>query len=215
MIDSTTIAVEKQFDDLEQQRETANLGMWVFLGTELMFFGGVFLAFTIYRLTYPHAFSEAARHLDLLTGSINTFILLTSSFLFSIAISTFEARRRALTFFVLGLTVLLGIAFLGIKGFEYQEDFHHGFFPGPSFAFDGPHRDNVQLFFVLYFIATGLHALHLTIGVALTMVLMALVVVNWFRPRRELAIGVFGLYWHFVDFIWIFIFSFFYLIGGK
>jgi cytochrome c oxidase subunit III len=215
MSDSRTIAVEEQFDDLEQQRETANLGMWVFLGTELMFFGGLFLTFTIYRLVYARAFSEAAQHLDLITGSINTFILLTSSFLFSIAISAFEARRKVQAFFVLGFTVLLGITFLAVKGFEYLEDFRHGLIPGLWFAYNGPYRDNVQLFFVLYFIATGLHALHLIIGVALTMVLMALVVLSWFRPRRELGVGVFGLYWHFVDFIWIFIFSLFYLIGAK
>jgi len=106
---SNTIAFQKQFDNLEQQRETANLGMWVFLGTELMFFGGVFLAFTIYRLMYPRAFAEAAGHLDLLTGSINTFILLTSSFLFSMAISTFQMRQRALTFLLLGSAIALGL----------------------------------------------------------------------------------------------------------
>ena len=212
---SNTIAIQKQFDNLEQQRETANLGMWVFLGTELMFFGGVFLAFTIYRLMYPRAFAEAAGHLDLLTGSINTFILLTSSFLFSMAISAFEVRRRALTFLLLGFAVMLGLAFLGIKGFEYLKDWHSGLFPGPSFFYDRSNRDQVQLFFVLYFIATGLHALHLLIAVALTLALMALVMLSWFRPRREVAIGVFGLYWHFVDFIWVFIFSLFYLLGDR
>jgi cytochrome c oxidase subunit III len=215
MSDSTTIAVEEQFDDLKQQREAANLGMWVFLGTELLFFGGLFLAFTVYRLAFAQAFSEAAQHLDLVTGSINTFILLTSSFLFSIAISAFEARRKVQTFLVLGFTVLLGITFLAVKGFEYLEDFHHGLVPGPWFTYNGPDRDNIQLFFVLYFIATGLHALHLMIGIALTIVLMGLVVLSRFRPRREVAVGVFGLYWHFVDLIWIFIFSLFYLIGAK
>lgn len=212
---SNTIAIQKQFDNLEQQRETANLGMWVFLGTELMFFGGVFLAFTIYRLTYPRAFAEAAGHLDLLTGSINTFILLTSSFLFSMAISAFQMRQRALTLLLLGSAIALGLAFLGVKGFEYLKDWHSGLFPGPSFFHEGPDRDQVQLFFVLYFIATGLHALHLIIGVVLTLVLMALVMLSWFRPRREVAIGGFGLYWHFVDFIWVFIFSLFYLLGNR
>ena len=214
MSHSNTIAFQKQFDNLEQQRETANLGMWVFLGTELMFFGGVFLAFTIYRLMYPRAFAEAAGHLDLLTGSINTFILLTSSFLFSMAISTFQMRQRALTLLLLGSATVLGLAFLGVKGFEYLKDMRRGLFPGPSFFYDGPDRDQVQLFFVLYFIATGLHALHLLIGVFLTLVLMALVMLSWVRPRHELAIGVFGLYWHFVDLIWVFIFSLFYLLGG-
>jgi cytochrome c oxidase subunit 3 len=214
MKDSASI-VHEQFDDLEQQRETASLGMWVFLGSELMFFGGIFLTFTIYRLAYPKAFSEAAYHLDLLTGSVNTFILLTSSFLFSIAISTFETRRRVLTFNVLGLTALLGIAFLAAKGFEYTQDWRHGFFPGSAFRYNGAEHDRVQLFFVLYFIATGVHAVHLLIGIFLTLVLMTLLLVSWFRRDREIAIGVFGLYWHFVDFIWIFIFSLFYLLGAR
>src|SRR5690348_14159017 len=160
MNESSAIAVQEQFDDLAQQRESANFGMWVFLGTELMFFGGVFLAYTVYRLAYPRAFAEAAHHLDLVAGSINTFILLTSSFLFSIAISTFQARQRALTLILLGSTVLLGIVFLGIKAFEYQEDWRHGFFPGSAFTYQNPDHEHVQLFFVLYFIATGLHALH-------------------------------------------------------
>ena len=215
MNDSPAITVHEQFDDLAQQRESANLGMWVFLGTELMFFGGIFLGFTVYRLSYPRAFAEAAGHLDLVAGSINTFVLLTSSFLFSIAISTFQARQRALTLVLLTFTVLLGLAFLGIKGFEYQEDWEHGFVPGPAFTHPGPDHDHVQLFFVLYFIATGLHALHLLIGVILTLVLMGLAVRSWFRPDREVAIGVFGLYWHFVDFIWMFIFPLFYLLGGS
>ena len=213
MNESPAIAVHEQFDDLAQQRESAHLGMWIFLGTELMFFGGVFLGFTVYRFTYPRAFEEAARHLDLVAGSINTFILLTSSFLYSLAISTFQARRRAETLVLLVFAVLLGIVFLGIKGFEYHEDWRHGFLPGPAFTYQGPDHDQVLLFFVLYFIATGLHAVHLLIGVFATLVLIALVVRSWFVKDREVAIEVFGLYWHFVDFIWIFIFPLFYLLG--
>ena len=209
------IAVHEQFDDIAQQRESANFGMWIFIGTEMMFFGGLFLAYTIYHLAYPGAFAEAARHLDLVAGSINTFVLLTSSFLFSIAISTFQTRRCATTLFLLSLTVLLGIVFLGIKGFEYYQDWRHGFLPGPSFHYHGPDYEHVLLFFVLYFIATGLHALHLLIGVFLTVALMFLVAWHWFRPRREVAIGVFGLYWHFVDFIWMFIFPLFYLLRSP
>ncbi|MBV8900099.1 MAG: cytochrome c oxidase subunit 3 [Verrucomicrobia bacterium] len=215
MSESQSIAVHEQFDDLAQQRESAHLGMWLFLGTELMFFGGVFLGFTVYRVTYSRAFMEAARHLDLVMGSINTYILLTSSFLYSLAISTFRARRRGPTLVLLGLAMLLGIIFLGIKGFEYHKDWRHGLMPGPAFTYHGPDHDHVLLFFVLYFIATGLHALHLLIGVFATLVLIALVVRSWFIKDREVAIEVFGLYWHFVDFIWIFIFPLFYLLGGP
>ena len=117
MSESQSIVVHEQFDDLAQQRESAHFGMWVFLGTELMFFGGVFLGFTVYRVAYPRAFAEAAHHLDLVMGSINTFILLTSSFLYSVAISTFQTRRRGETLVLLLFSVILGVAFLGIKGF--------------------------------------------------------------------------------------------------
>jgi cytochrome c oxidase subunit III len=205
----------RQFDDLEQHRETVALGMWVFLGTELMFFGGVFLAFTIYRITYTSAFAEAANHLNLLSGSINSLVLLTSSFLFSVAISAFEARRRLLTLFLLGSVIFLGLAFLVIKGFEYHEEWTHGFFPGAAFSYSGTARDSIQLFFVLYFIATGLHALHLMIGIFLTLLLILTILLNWFNRGRQIAIGVFGLYWHFVDFIWLFIFPLFYLLRVR
>lgn len=211
----TEIMVQEQFDDIGQQRASVNLGMWIFLGTELMFFGGIFLSYTVYRLAYPAAFAEGAKHLDLVAGSINTFILLTSSFLFSIAISTFELRQRGLTLASLTLVLLLGLAFLGLKGFEYFEDWRHGFLPGANFTYHGPNHEQVLLFFVLYFIATGLHALHLLIGVMLTLMLMVLVIWNWIRPKHELAFGVFGLYWHFVDLIWIFIFPLFYLLRGR
>jgi len=212
---NSAAVIHRQFDDLNQQRETADLGMWVFLGTELMFFGGVFLAFTIYRLTYAKAFAEAATHLDLVLGSINSFVLLTSGFLFSAAISAFETRRRVLTLFLLSLVILVGLTFLVIKGFEYREDWAHGFLPGSSFSYAGAARDSIELFFVLYFIATGLHALHLMIGIVLTLVLMLIIFLSWFRRERQVPIGVFGLYWHFVDFIWMFIFPLFYLLGVR
>jgi cytochrome c oxidase subunit III len=214
MTDRATL-VHEQFDDLAQQRRASTFGMWVFLGTELMFFGGVFLAYTIYRLIHHDAFVEAARHLDTTIGSINTFVLLTSSFFCSVAVSMFESRKRAPTLVLLGLTLLFGIVFLVAKGFEYQEDWRHGLVPGPAFAYSGPEREQAELFFVLYFIATGLHAVHLFVGIVLITVLMVLVMLSWFRPRREVAVGTFGLYWHFVDLIWIFIFPLFYLLGGT
>jgi heme/copper-type cytochrome/quinol oxidase subunit 3 len=129
--------VHEQFEDVAQQRRSANFGMWIFLGTELMFFGGVFLTFTIYRLLYHDAFAHAARHLDMTMGSINTFVLLTSSFLFSVAVTTFESGKRFLTLLLLGLVLLLGIVFLVGKGFEYYEDWRHGLVPGPAFTYSG------------------------------------------------------------------------------
>jgi cytochrome c oxidase subunit III len=126
------VVVHEQFDDVAQQRRAAKLGMWIFLGSELMFFGGVFLAFTIYRLLHHGAFVQAAGRLDVTVGSINTFVLLTSSFLCSIAVSMFESRKRILTLLLLGLVVLLGIAFLVAKGIEYHDDWRRGLVPGPA-----------------------------------------------------------------------------------
>ncbi|HEY0792248.1 MAG TPA: cytochrome c oxidase subunit 3 [Chthoniobacterales bacterium] len=214
MRESPAIHVEEQFDDLSQQRESSSLGMWVFLATELMFFGGLFLAFAVYRFSYPKAFMEAASHLNLVAGSVNTFVLLTSSFLFSLAISAFRDGRKTRTLLLLGVTLFLGVLFLGIKGFEYYDEWRKGFLPGPAFHFQGPDYLHVQLFFVLYFITTGLHALHLFIGLGVIAVFFFLVARSWVRKDREVAIEIGGLYWHFVDFIWIFVFPLYYLLGG-
>jgi cytochrome c oxidase subunit III len=132
-----------------------------------------------------------------------------------VAVTTFESGKRFLTLLLLGLVLLLGIVFLVGKGFEYYEDWRHGLVPGPAFTYSGSQREQVELFFVLYFVATGLHAVHLIVGVLLVTVLVFLIVLSWFRPGWEVAIEVFSLYWHFVDFIWIFVFPLFYLLSGR
>jgi cytochrome c oxidase subunit III len=201
------------FDSIERQSDAARLGMWVFLGTEILFFGPLFMGYVYGRFHFPEAFAAASRHTDVLLGTINTAVLLTSSFTMALAV---EARREGdvrLARAMLVLTAALGSAFLVIKGVEYANDWHEHLVPGIRFSFDAQHVGGAALFFYLYFVVTGLHALHLTIGIALVLTMVALLM----RGRIEAANGerveVAGLYWHFVDVIWIFLYPILYLVG--
>lgn len=202
-----------QFDDLDQQREASSLGMWVFLVTEIMFFGGMFTGYTVYRHAYPEVFAEASRRLSVVLGAVNTSILICSSLTMALAVRSAQAgKRRALIGFLV-LTTLLGAAFLGIKSVEYAHKFHEHLVPGATFTFPGPHGQHAELFFSFYFAMTGLHALHMVIGIA---ILGALVALSWrgrFSPEEYAAIENTGLYWHFVDIVWIFLFPLLYLIS--
>lgn len=200
-----------QFDDLTQQRAADTLGMWVFLATEVLFFGGLFLGFFVYRQTYPEAFAAAGRHLDLLLGGINTALLLTSSLTMTLADRAAEADRRRALMLLLGATALLGIAFLAIKAVEYSEEFRAGLAPlfGQVFRFEGPHRNQAELFFHFYFLMTGLHALHLFIGIVILTVMIGLAA--WRRRPLSTKIAMTGLYWHFIDVVWVMLFSVLYL----
>lgn len=191
----------------------ARLGMWVFLATEIMFFGPIFLAYAVGRLHLPEAFIAAGRHTDVLLGTINTMVLLTSSA--AIAMSTECVRDGAMRLArrLMWLTVVLGCAFLAIKGYEYAKDLREGLFPGPSFHAAGLSGEmGARLFFFLYFVATGLHALHLTVGICLVLV------VQWQAARAPAVplarrLEVTALYWHFVDVVWVFLFPILYLAG--
>jgi cytochrome c oxidase subunit III len=206
-------ALAEQFDDLKQQHEAASLGMWVFLVTEILFFGGLFAGYTVYRTSYPEAFREASHHLDLLLGSINTAVLITSSLTMALAVhSAQEGRRRALIMFLL-LTMVMGAVFLGIKGTEYVHKYEESLVPGVRFAYGGPHSGQVQLFLIFYFVMTGLHALHLTVGIGLLGVLAYLARRGHFSPDYYAPVETGGLYWHFVDIVWIFLLPLLYLIG--
>lgn len=202
-----------QFDDAEQQLEASTLGMWAFLGTEVLFFGGLFAGYSVYRLAYPQAFAEASNHLDIVLGTLNTAILIASSL--TMALAVFAARfsgRRAQMAFILS-TLALGIVFLVIKAVEYAHKFHEHLFPGGGFQFDGAHADQARIFFSFYFAMTGMHALHMVIGVGL---LVALAVMAWrrrFSANYYTPVEMVGLYWHFVDIVWIFLFPLLYLIG--
>lgn len=188
----------------------ATLGMWVFLATEVLFIGPLFAAYAALRLGHPDTFAAAARLTDLTLGTVNTALLLTSSCAMASAAAAARTAPR-LARLLLGLTVALGLAFLAIKGVEYGHDFRRALFPGSGF--DPPAGVDTRTaaqFFFLYFVCTGIHAVHLLVGLALLGWLLAH---GQARPGGARHIELAGLYWHFVDVVWIFLFPAFYLAG--
>jgi cytochrome c oxidase subunit III len=205
--------LQQHFDNLDQQFEASALGMWLFLVTEILFFGGLFTAYMIYRLMYPQAFAEASQELDVVLGGINTAVLIGSSLTMAMAVWAAQLGRRSPQLLFLGLTIGLGVVFLGIKAVEYSHKFEHHLVPGPNFRFESA-RDPIhsQLFFSLYFVMTGLHALHMVVGIGLMAVLFVMASKGRFTKAYHTPIEVSGLYWHFVDIVWIFLFPLLYLI---
>ena len=189
--------------------ETAELGMWVFIATEILFFGGLFFAYLYGRTHWPEGFAAAGRRTDVLLGTLNTAVLLTSSFAVALAVAAAEHDRRRWVARLLWLTAALGVVFLVIKGTEYRHEWSEHLFPGPGFALAA--TPGAELFFVLYFLTTGLHALHLTIGIVLMGAFAAGTehASGWAHPPR---LQVAALYWHFVDVVWIFLYPLLYLI---
>ncbi len=205
-------ALQHQFDDLTQQHEADWLGMWIFLATEVMFFGGLFTGYAVYRSLYLEAFGDASRHLELGLGAINTLVLICSSLTMALAVHAAQVgRRRALVGFLLA-TIVLGLVFLGIKAIEYGQKFEHGLVPGPSFVYAEPLARHAQVFFSFYFAMTGMHALHMLIGVALLTVIGIRAWRGAYPPQHHATVEMVGLYWHFVDIVWIFLFPLLYLI---
>lgn len=207
----------EQFDDLDQQTEVAHLGMFLFLGTELLFFGALFAAYTVYRFTYPQAFAAASRELMMWAGAADTAILIVGSFCVAMAVHTAQngGRRWLLTLLLLA-GAGLGGAFLVLHGYEYFRDFREHHIPGGHFAYDGNAPGNkVQLFFTLYFLMTGLHSLHVIIGVGILAVMAFQAWRGKFSPDYYTPVEVSGLYWHFVDLVWVFLFPLFYLISPR
>lgn len=198
-------ALADQFEDQSQQELAVTTGMWVFLATEVMFFGGLFLAYAVFRFTYSSAFAQAGAESNVLIGTVNTAILLTSSL--SIAIATLHAKTGKLRSvkWLLGITCALGLVFLTLKGIEYSHHISDHLFPGSTFQHgrSGP----FQMFWWLYFIMTGLHAIHVIIGVAVIGSLIAQK--KWMNTN---SITAAALYWHFVDGVWVFLYPLFYLI---
>jgi cytochrome c oxidase subunit 3 len=205
-----------QFEDLEQQHEAASLGMWVFLATEVMFFGGLFAGYTIYRNLYMPGFIAGSHLLNVAIGATNTAVLICSSLTMALAVRAAQmGKRNALVTFLV-LTIFLGLAFILIKlTLEWRHDYHEGLAPGLHFIFAGPNAKAVELFFCFYFIMTGVHALHMVVGVGILLVLVVLGRKGHFGPDHYNAVETAGLYWHFVDIIWIFLFPLLYLIGGR
>lgn len=201
------------FDSSEQQREAASLGVWVFLATEVLFFGGLFAAYTVYRWLYPSVFAAGSHHLDVKLGAVNTAVLLTSSLTMALAVRSAQTGRGKLSALLLFATIVLGLVFLGIKYQEYHHKWVEHLVPGPTFHLAGVDRPMAQIFFCLYFGMTGLHALHMIIGIALLLGLLAPAYLGWFGPRNYNFVEGMGLYWHFVDIVWIFLFPLLYLVG--
>ena len=208
----THSALAHHFDTIEQQREAALLGMWVFLVTEIMFFGGMFTAYVAYRAAYPGAFAQGSSHLNLLLGAINTAVLIGSSLTMALAVYGSQVGNRKMLVGFLLFTIVLGSVFLGIKAVEYHHKFEEHLVPGHSFSLPGPKPQNAQLFFSLYFAMTGMHALHMIIGIGLLTFLVVQASRGRFSPEYHSPVEMTGLYWHFVDIVWIFLFPLLYLI---
>ena len=215
--------VAHQFEDGGQQHDADTLGIWVFLGTEIMFFGGLFTAYAVYRSLYYPAFAAGSRVLDIKLGAINTAVLLSSSFTMALSVRAAQTAKRTALAGLLIATMVLGAAFLGIKGFEYYQKFVEHVVPSLDFAPQGEvlarlapgGLGHAQLYFCFYFFMTGLHALHMIVGMGLLFVLMLRARRGEFTPEYYTPIDMTGLYWHFVDIIWIFLFPLLYLIGGR
>jgi cytochrome c oxidase subunit 3 len=210
------------FADLEQQHEATVLGMWIFLATELMVFGPLFTGYAIYRAAYPNEFTAGSDALNIWFGGVNTAVLLSSSLTMALGVHYAQLGRRQLLVTCLILTALLGTAFLVIKGFEYHADYVDRLVPGLGFDDrDWLGRDiplnpgKVKLFLLFYYIMTGLHAVHLVIGIGIMTVLAILAGRGRFTPECYGPLEAGGLYWHFVDVVWIFLLPLLYLIGPR
>jgi len=204
--------LQHHFDNLEQQFESSALGMWLFLVTEILFFGGLFAAYLVYRMSYPAAFQDASHHLDIVLGGVNTALLIGSSLTMAMAVYAAQIGNRTQQMVWLVATMVLGVAFLGIKAVEYSHKFHDHLVPGPGFQFEGRDPVRAQLFFSLYFVMTGLHALHMIVGLGVMAVLLGMAYRGRFTKAYHTPVEISGLYWHFVDIVWIFLFPLLYLI---
>jgi cytochrome c oxidase subunit III len=198
--------------DVEHEMEMNVLGMWIFLIGEVLFFGALFTAYMVYRYYYADTFAEASRSLDVVLGTINTFILLTSSLTMALAVNAAQVDNRKLLVIFLVLTIILGLLFVGIKGYEYLHKFDEGLFPGTGFLYEGEQPAQARMFFSLYFIMTGLHAIHMLLGMAMLALLAILAWIGVFNRTNYAPIELTGLFWHFVDLVWIFLFPLLYLI---
>ncbi len=222
-------ALQHHFVSLGQQKEAAALGMWVFIAQEVLFFGGLFAAYAIYRHAYPAAFSAGSHHLNWRIGFANTLVLIGSSLTMAMAVYSAAVGRKARIVGLLVATVLLGGVFLGVKYFEYSEKIapclgdgpHAGCllpgerFDGQAIHVEGAEAAHAQIFFSLYFAMTGLHALHMIVGIPIILTIAFLAWRGRFSPEYHTPVEIVGLYWHFVDIIWIFLFPLLYLVGAH
>lgn len=205
------------FEDLEQQRESHALGMWLFLVQEFMFFGGMFAAYSVYRFFYPIGWMAGSQQLDVVIGTGNTVVLLLSSFTMAMAVRAAQMGNRSQVVQQILATILFGSIFLVVKYFEYYEKYEHGLMPFAALGvpFTNPIKDipGTQLFFGFYFGMTGMHALHMVIGFGIFVWVIIHTLQGKVTPEKHSVVENMGLYWHFVDIVWIFLFPLLYLLG--
>lgn len=201
------------FSDSEQQFDSAKLGMWIFLLTEILLFGGLFVAYAIYRAWNPDMFYNAHKYLDVTLGALNTVVLITSSLTMALSIRSMQLGNRKRTMHLLLVTLILAGVFLVVKYFEYSHKIHLGQLPGKYYTFTGIEGNNPHIFFSIYFMMTGLHGFHVMAGMGVIAWIMKRTARGDFSPEYYTPIELTGLYWHLVDMIWIFLFPLLYLIG--
>jgi len=233
------------FDSMQQQRESSSLGMWLFIAQEIMFFGGLFCGYTVYRSMYPEAFAAGSHLLSIQWGGFNTVVLIFSSLTMALAVHAAQQGKKKQIMGWIAATFVLGSVFLGVKAIEYTAKWEHHLVPGKHFRLDPAHTGgehavvaaehaaaaaiaaehgldlprvdvdagHVEIFYSFYFVMTGMHALHMVIGMGLMIWLVAKAARDHFAPEYYAPVEMFGLYWHFVDIVWIFLFPLLYLIG--
>lgn len=213
MSEAVALELREQFATPEQQRETATIGMWIFLITEVMLFGGLFSAYTVYRMSDPQAFDAGSSHMEIWLGATNTAVLLCSSFTMALAVWSAEAGKTGRLALFLVLTMIIGAIFLVIKFTEYYLHYQDHKVPGFWFEYHGISARHVEMFFVFYFIMTCLHALHMTVGLGILSVLLFRTIIGTFSAEYHTTIDLGGLYWHFIDIVWVFLYAIFYIPG--
>ena len=201
------------FSEIDQQKDSAKMGMWLFLLTEVLLFGGLFCAYAIYRAWHPDMFYNAHKFLDINLGTLNTFVLITSSATMVFAIRSMQLGDRKKAIVNLSLTLALAAVFLIVKYFEYSHKFHLGQLPGSYYTFTGIEGSNPHIFFGIYFAMTGLHGVHVIVGMGAILYVLIKTIRNQYSPEYYTPMEMTGLYWHLVDMIWIFLFPLLYLIG--
>ena len=211
------------FDTMEQQFDSATLGMWVFLLTEIMFFGGMFCAYMIYRNMYPAAFASTSKHMEPFWGATNTLVLIVSSLTMALAVRAARLGQQKALQILLLLTIFFGLCFLGVKGVEYHQHWvdknvpliagHWDYSNSEEFPNQAQYAKQAQILFCFYFFMTGFHALHMVVGVALMLTIFFMARRGKFNASYFTPVEISGLYWHFVDIVWIFLFPLLYLIG--
>ncbi len=206
-------ALAHHFESLEQQHETQQLGMWAFLAQEVMFFGGLFAAYLVYRHLYPGAFLEGSTHLDVGFGTFNTVVLIASSLTMALAVRSAQLGRSRDTAAFIVATMALALVFLGVKWIEYSHKFHDGLIPGVAWHPEGAVHPKLNVFFALYFVMTGMHALHMVVGLGVMSVVVPRALRGRYTKESFAGVEILGLYWHFVDLIWIFLFPLLYLLS--